>query len=78
MFMLHINNDIDLATIVISTGLYLGPSSQVCRPAVRYRRNHGAPHWLLSHQCCEDTLLHRQNYCCPQKISGIFQTPMQF
>ena len=40
---------------------YLGPSSQVCRPAVRYRRNHGAPHWLLSHQCGGDTLLWGQD-----------------
>ena len=38
-----------------------GPSSQVCRPAVSYRRNHGAPHWLLSHQCGGDYLLHSQD-----------------
>ena len=40
--------------IIINTS---GPSSQVCRPAVSYRRNHGAPHWLLSHQCGGDNLL---------------------
>ena len=38
-----------------------GPSSQVCRPAVRYWRNHGAPHWLLSHQWSGVSLLHGQD-----------------
>ena len=40
----------------------LGPSSQVCRPVVRYRRNHGAPHWLLSHQWGGGTLLHSKDF----------------
>ena len=39
-----------------------GPSSQVCGPAVCYRRHHGAPHWLLSHQWGEDSLLHGQDH----------------
>ena len=38
-----------------------GPSSQVCGQAVRYRRHHGAPHGLLSHQCRGDHLLHGQD-----------------
>ena len=39
-----------------------GPSSQVCGPAVCYRRHHGAPHWLLSHQRGGDSLLHGQDH----------------
>ena len=50
--------------LIINTA---GQSSQVCQPAVRYRRNNGAPHWLLSHQCGGDSLLHGQDYRCPHE-----------
>ena len=39
-----------------------GQSSQVCRPVVSYRRNHGASLWLFSHQCSGDYLLHGQDF----------------
>ena len=38
--------------------LTLGPSSQVCGQALRYRGHHGAPNRLLSHQRRGDCLLH--------------------
>ena len=41
---------------------FSGPSSQVFRQVVRYRRHHGAPHRLLPHQRGGDRLLHGQDY----------------
>ena len=38
-----------------------GSSGAVLRPGVRHRRNHGAPHWLLSHQWGGDHILHGQD-----------------
>ena len=40
----------------------VGPSSQICGPAVCYRRHHGASHRLLSHQRRGDCLLPGQDY----------------
>ena len=48
----------------------VGPSSQVCGPAVCYWRHHGATHRLLHHQLGGDNLFHGQNsleYSCKSK-----------
>ena len=39
-----------------------GQSCHLCQPAVCYRRHHGAPYRLLSHQCGGDHILHGQDH----------------
>ena len=53
----YFSNDFSYSISSSVLNINEGPSSQVCRPAVSYRRNHGAPHWLLSHQWGGDHIL---------------------
>ena len=48
--------------MVLSSYLTSGPSSQVVRQAGWYWWNHGAPHWVLLHQCRGDNILLGQDY----------------
>ena len=48
--------------LTLSNSTPTGQESQVCGPAVCYRRHHGAPHRLLPHQRGGDTLLRGQDY----------------